>query len=150
MKDISALSNSKNVIAGEKVSREGIYYASLFGAALITSIVLLIISIVKHNKGLTVYSSILIPVFLIAGLAAARYIMMSKDTVYLKDGNLVIKSFFTTRKFKISEITKLTAAQNGNDGPTSVNITYGEKTYYYKLNITKEQTADIKRSVSQK
>ena len=139
--------SNKNVIAGEKVSNEGIYYASLFGAALITSIILLIISTQKIYRGLTIYSAILIPVFAIACIAAARYITVSKNTVYLCDGNLVIKSFFVTRSFKINDIKKMNVTYNEVVKRAHVKINYEAKNYEYKLNLTKEQTASLKRAV---
>ena len=147
MKDNSTLENSKQIIEGEKISREGIYYAALFCAAIITSVILLIVSIRKFNRGLTIYASVLIPLFTVACLLAVRYILACKDKIHIKDGNLVIKTFFITRKFKTTEIKRINATHNEKLGVAFVKIFYGEKTYSYKFKLTKEQTVQLKRSV---
>lgn len=147
MKESNTQKKAKEIIVGEKISKEGIYYAALFGAALITSIVLLIVSTKRIYRGLTIYSSVLIPLFAIACAWAVRYIMTCKNRIYIENGELVIKSFFANRRFKISEIKKFTANHNENTGLALIKISYGENNCSYKLNITKEQTLKLKRSV---
>jgi hypothetical protein len=151
MEDISQIEKTKDVIKGFKVSRESIYYTSLFGVAFIVSIVLAFIGKAQHNKGLVVYASVLIPLFLIAASVSARFISLSKNTIYVQDGVLVIKTFFATRHFEIDQIKKLTSATSGTDGITSINVTYHEKTVRYKFkNLTKDEAMQIKRAVSKR
>lgn len=149
MKDISSIEKSKDVISGLHVSKEGLYYIALFGAASITAAVLLIIAYVQHNSPLKIYSFVLLPLFLILTAVAARFTYVTKNRVYVKDGTLVIKSFFLTRKLKTEKIDKLTAAKNGETEITSVNITYCTKTYKYKFkNFTKEDISHLRRVTS--
>ena len=149
MKDISSLDKSKHVITGNCINKESVYYTALFGAAFIVSIVLMVIAIIQENRGLKIYSAFLIPAFLICTAIAARFACISKNKIYMKSGNLVIKSFFITRKFKMSNIKKLTSAQFGKEGLTSIKINYCNKTFKYTFkNITKDDTAIIKRAIS--
>lgn len=149
MKDISSIEKSKDVITGFGVNKESVYYICLFGAASITSLVLLIISYIQRNSGLKIYSWILLPVFIICTAIAARYTFVSKNKIYVQNGVLVIKSFFITRKFEIEKIKKLTSATNNKDGITIINITYGTKTVNYKYkSITKEEVAHLRHATS--
>lgn len=149
MKEITK--NKKNVIAGKRLSRESLYYSILFGMGAVAAAVLLYLGITKHNKGLIIYSGILIPVFLIGTLIAVRFVLVSKNTVYSTDEVLVVKAFFITRKFKVAEIEKLTAAQSGVDGITSVNITYRGKTAHYRFkDLTKDDVSSLRRATSVK
>ena len=72
MKDINEIERSKEVIRGDKLSREALYYTILFGAASLINLVLLIFSIVHKNSGLTVYTSVLEPLFILAALIAHK------------------------------------------------------------------------------
>ena len=147
MKNNSTTEITKNTIRGDRVSRESIYYTSLFGVALITAIVLLIISIARHNKSLTIYASLIGALFLIATLVAVRCICMSKNTLHTVGDTLVIKRFFVTRKFKSDKINKLTIVKFGDKGLNKVNITYGEKTFRYKFyNLSKEEISKLRAS----
>lgn len=149
MKDISSIEKSKDVIKGLEINRESVYYTALFGAASVVSLVLLIISYVQRNAGLKIYSWILLPIFLIGTLAAARYAFVSKNRIYTKCGVLVIKSFFITRHFEIAKIEKLTAAKFGDKGLASVNITYGEKSFKYTFkDCSKEEINELRRLTS--
>ncbi len=149
MKDITSIAKSKEVITGLRVNRESVYYTALFGAAFLLSVALLIISLVQENKGLTIYASVLVPLFLVASLVAARSVCVSKNKIYVRRGVLVIKSFFCTRRIEIASIERLTAANFGNKGQTSVNVTYGNKTakYIFK-NLTKEEIAHLRRATA--
>lgn len=142
-----AKKENKDVIIGFKANRESIYYTSLFSVAFAASILLLIFGKTQNNKGLVTYASVLIPVFLISALIAARFTCVGKNKVYLTKNTLVIKTFFITRKFKTSEIKKLTSAKYG-DGCTSLNIKYHQKTYKYNFkNITKDDVSKIKHAI---
>ena len=141
----------KEVIAGEKINHESLYYTVLFGIGAIVSAILIYIGVAKHNKGLMIYSIMLAPILLALALVFARLTCVSKNTVYTKDERLVIKSFPITRKFVTKNIKKITVAQNGADGITSVNVTYQRRTYNFRLKrITKEEAACIKRAASDK
>lgn len=149
MKNLQSNNTKREVIRGHRVNRESIYYTALFGVALVTSIVLLIIGIVGKTKGLIIYTAILVPVFALADLAALRYTLVSKDTLYIEDSKLVIKSFFKTRVIPVSLIDKLTAATNNKNNVTTVNITYEKESVSYKFNdITKEDIARLRRATS--
>ena len=148
MKNTKGNKNSKEVILGFRVSRESIYYTSLFGVAFIISLVLLCIAVSRHNKALTIYAAILVPLFIVTASIAARFTCLSKNKIHVKDGFLVIKTFFVTRRFKIAEIKKITSAQSGSDSATSLKITYRDKTFKYTFkNFTKEQASQLKRAV---
>ena len=139
--------NTKNVIRGERLSRESIYYTSLFGLAFIVSLVLLFIAIKQGNNGLIIYSSILIPVFLISALVAARFTVLSKNKIYVDNGILVIKTFFATKKFKTADIKKFTSAQHENN-VTAIKITYQNKVHKFNFkNFTKEEITHMKRAI---
>lgn len=151
MKDISQIEKSKNVIKGFKASRESIYYTCLFGVAFAVSVALAFIGKAQQNKALVVYACILIPLFLISTCVAVRFVFLTKNTVYTKDGVLVIKTFFTTRRFKISDIEKLTSTTSGADGITTMNVTYRSKTVRYKFKkFTKDEAQQIRRAASTK
>lgn len=151
MKDNREKENTKDVIAGLRVNRESIYYTSLFGAAFIVSLVLLCIAISQHNKALTIYASVLVPVFLISTLIAVRFTCFTKNRIHIKDGTLVIKTFFTTRKFSIKEIKKITFPHSEGDYVTLVNITYYGKTFRYNFkNLKKEDAMRLKHMASKK
>ena len=144
-------SNKKEVIAGEKINRESLYYTVLFGIGAIVSAILIYIGVAKHNKGLMIYSIVLAPILLALALVFARLTCVSKNTVYTKDARLVIKSFPITRRFLTEDIKRITVAQNGADGITSVNVKYQRRTYNFRLKkITKEEAACIKRAASGK
>lgn len=149
MKDISSIEKSKNVIKGLEINRESVYYTALFGVASLVSLVLLIVSYVQRNTGLKIYSWILLPVFAVCTLVAARYAFVSKSRIYTKCGVLVIKSFFVTRHFEIAKIEKLTAAKFGENDLASVNITYGEKSFKYTFKgCSKEEINELRRITS--
>ena len=143
--------NKKETIAGAKINRESLYYTVLFGIGAIVSAILIYIGVAKHNKGLMIYSIVLAPILLALALVFARVTCVSKNTVYKKNDRLVIKSFLITRKFITKDIKKITVAQNGADGITSVNVKYQRRTYNFRLKkITKEEAACIKRAASDK
>lgn len=147
MKDISSMEKSKEVISGLRANRESLYYTILFGAASIVAVVLLIVAFVQKNSPLKVYTYIMLPVFALATTAAARYTFVSKDRIYTKCGVLVIKSFFITRRFKIENIDRLTAATNNKDNVTTVNVVVGDRTASYKFkNMSKEEIAHLRRA----
>ncbi|MBQ7344007.1 MAG: hypothetical protein IJW53_04500 [Clostridia bacterium] len=149
MKDISSIERSKDVVYGLGVNRESVYYSILFGAASITALVLLIISYAQKNTALKIYAWILLPIFLVCTVIAARYAFASKNKIYAQCGVLVIKSFFITRKFKIASIEKISAATNNKSGVTTVNVFYDKRTYNYKLkSMTKEEIAHLRRVTS--
>ena len=149
MKDISSIEKSKDVVYGLGVNKESVYYTALFGAASLTALVLLIISYVQKNTALKIYAWILLPVFAICTVIAARYSFASWNKVYAHGGFLVFKSFFVTRKFEISKIKKISAATNNKNDVTTVNVFYSEKTYNYKFkSMTKEEIAHLRRATS--
>ena len=138
---------SKETIIGLKINRESIYYTALFSLAFLASIALLIFGKLQFNDGLVIYASVLMPVFLICAVIAARFTCVTKDKIYIADGTLVIKKFFITRKFKTSEIKKLTSAQYAG-GLTSLNIKYNGKTYNYSFkNLTKDDVTKIRHAI---
>ena len=115
------------------------------------SAILIYIGVAKHNKGLMIYSIVLAPILLALALVFARLTCVSKNTVYKKNDRLVIKSFPITRRFVTKDIKKITVAQNGADGITSVNVKYQRRTFNFRLKrITKEEAACIKRAASDK
>lgn len=149
MKDISSFEKTKDVIAGRHISKESIYYTVLFGIALIVSVALMIVACAQDNKGLKIYAAVLIPLFVLATSVSARFTCISKNKIYIKNGSIVIKSFFVTRKFNISEIKKLTSAQFGKEGLTSIKLKYREKTFKYTFkSLTKEDVAKIRHTLS--
>ena len=149
MKDISSIEKSKDVVYGLGVNKESVYYTALFGAASLTALVLLIISYAQRNTALKIYAWILLPIFAICTVIAARYSFASWNKIYAHCGVLVFKSFFITRKFEIAKIEKLTAATNNKDGVTTVNVCYGDRTFNYKFkSMTKEEIAHLRRATS--
>ena len=149
MKDISKIKKSKDVITGHSINKESVYYICLFGAAVITALILLIIAYIQRNSGLKIYSWILLPFFSLCTAIAARYTYVGKSKIYVLDGVLVIKSFFATRKFRIEKIEKLTSATNNKDGVTALNIGYKGKVINYKFKtITKEEIAHLRHATS--
>ena len=146
--DIASTKN-KEVIKGTKINGETVYYSALFGLGFIIAVVLLILGIIGHNTGLIVYTAILIPLFLAASLASIRFTMISKDTLYIEDGYLVVKRFFTTVKMKTSDISKLTAVKDDKSDAATINITYGKETAKFHFrSLTKEEIAQLKRATS--
>ena len=145
MKENSLSKCERDVIVGHKISKESIYYTALFGVAMIVAIALLFVSISQNNTGLTIYSSCLIPLFLMSTAIAARCIFISKDKMYVENGTLVIKKFFSTKKYSIDKIEKLKVTKNYEKDSTAVRITYkNETTKYIFKNFTKEESAHLK------
>jgi hypothetical protein len=139
--------NTKDVIKGFRLSRESLYYAILFGVAFAVSLVLLFIAIKQENKGLIIYSSILIPIFLISASVATRFTVLSKNKIYVDNGILVIKTFFATKKFKTADIKKLTSAQHEKN-ITAIKITYQNRVHKFNFkNFTKEDLTHMKRAI---
>ena len=139
--------NTKDVIKGVRLSRESLYYAILFGVAFAVSLVLLFIAIKQGNTGLIIYSSILIPVFLISSIIAARFIALNKNKIYVENGTLVIKTFFANRKFKTADIKKFTSAQHEKN-ITAIKITYQNRVHKFNFkNFTKEELTHMKRAI---
>ena len=147
MKKISSDKSERDVIVGHKISKESIYYTALFGVAMIVAIALLFVSISQNNTGLTIYSSCLIPLFLMSTAIAARCIFISKDKMYVENGTLVIKKFFSTKKYSIDKIEKLKVTKNYEKDNTAVKITHKNETakYIFK-NFTKEDGAHLKNA----
>lgn len=149
MKDISTVQNSRDVIRGARFSHEFLYYAVLFGLALITSLVLLVFGIVNKQTSLVVYTAIITPIFLALSLVFLRLTLVSHNTIYVEDGTLVIKSFLKTREFKVMEIGKVSAAINNKNNLTSINVTYGKNTFNYEYkNFNKDEIAHLRRATS--
>ena len=141
--------NKKEVIYGKRINRESFYYGALFGAGAIVSAVLCYIGKTKANKGLMSYALVLLSIFLVATLVSARFAAVSANTVHKKDGKLTVKTFFCTRRFDIDKIERVTVAQNGESGKTSVNITYGGKVVNYRFkSFTKEEVSHLRRATS--
>ena len=139
--------NKKEIITGFRVNLESVYYAVLFTLGAIAASVLTYIGNSKNNKGLVTYSAILIPIFAICALVAIRFALVSKNTIYKKSYMLVMKTFFFTFRIPIYEIERLTAAQNGATGITSVNLTYRGKTVNFEFKkISKEEVAHLRRA----
>lgn len=139
--------NTKDIIKGFRLSRESLYYAILFGVAFAVSLVLLFIAIKQENKGLIIYSSILIPIFLISASVATRFTVLSKNKIYVDNGILVIKTFFATKKFKTADIKKFTSAQNEKN-ITAIKITYQNRVHKFNFkNFTKEDLTHMKRAI---
>ena len=148
MKDNSQ-SRSKDVIKGNPLNKETLYYSILFGVGFIVILVLMILGCCYHNPGLAIYAGILTPIFLAVSLLSLRYTLVSMDTIYAEEGVLVVKTLLSTKKFEIAKIDKLTAATNNNDNVTTINITVGENTARYEFkNITKDEIAHLRRVTS--
>ena len=145
MKKNSSSKCERDVIVGHNISKETVYYTALFGAAMIVALVLLFISISQKNTGLTIYSSILIPVFLTSTAISLRFVLIGKEKMYVEDGVLVIKKFFSTKKHSIDKIEKLKVTTNHEKDNTVVKITYKNETVKYIFkNFTKEDGAHLK------
>ena len=139
----------KVIITGRRISRESIYYTALFTLALAVSIALLVIARKTGNKGLTIYSAILIPVFSICTLISTRFACISKNTIHVNKKTLVIKTFFITRRVNVAVIKKLTIAQNEKDGITSIKLTLRDKTLRYSFkNFTKDEATQLRHAIS--
>ena len=149
MKDITALENSKDVIRGARFNRETLYYTVLFGAATVTSIVLLILGICYKNTNLIVYTACLVPLFSLSCLTVLRLTLISKDTMYVEGGELVVKRFFTTERVKLADISKLSVVTDEKKNSTTVNLTHGKNVSKYTFkHFTKEETAHLRRAAS--
>ena len=143
--------NKKEVIVGAKMNLESLYYTVLFLAGSIVAGLLIYRGVVRNNKSLMIYSIVLLPILFIAGLIALRFACVSKNTIYKKKNKLVVKKFFITRKHRLCDIVRLTAAQNGADGTTAVNITNHRKTINYTFKkLTNEEVAHLRRAASAK
>lgn len=139
----------KDVIAGLNINKESVYYSALFGLAFFVSIALLVIAKTQNNKGLIIYSAVLIPLFFISAVIATRFACISKNKIHVNNGKLVIKTFFLTRRLKVSDIKKMTCAQLGDKGMTSLKFTMRNKVIRYKFkNFTKEESLHLRHSIS--
>ena len=140
------LQNKKEAIIGSRANRESLYYTILFTLGAIAAAVLICLGSAKANKGLTNYAAVLLPIFVIAALVFARFSYVSANTVHKNNGVLVIKTFFITRKYNVSEIEKFALMQSKNGEITEVKIIYREKTFYHTFKkMTKEEAARLKR-----
>ena len=149
MKNIFKSNTSKEVIKDYGINKESIYYVCLFGAASITALVLLIIAYAQRNSGLKIYSWILLPVFILSTVMAARYAYTFKDKIYVADDALFVKCFLATKRYEIDKIERLTAATNNTDGITSINVCYENTVTNYKLtSMSKEEIAHLRRATS--
>ena len=149
MKDITALENSKDVIRGARLNRETLYYTVLFGAATVTALVLLILGISYKNTSLIVYTSCLIPLFSLLCLTVLRLTLISKDTLYVEDGELVVKRFFKTERIKLRDIGKVSAVTDDKKNSTTINVTHGKIVSKYTFkHFTKEDIAHLRRVTS--
>ena len=136
-------------IKGKPISKEALYYSILFGIGGIIGLVILIIALANKNSNLTLYSGIITVMFLLASLAAATYILIRREAIYLRENKLVIAKLFSTKRFAITNIEKLTAATNNQNGVTSINVTCLGKVAHYKFkNISKEEIARLRRAVN--
>ena len=149
MKNIFKSNTSKEVIKDYGINKESVYYVCLFGAASITALVLLIIAYAQRNSGLKIYSWILLPVFILSTVMAARYAYTFKDKIYVADDALLVKCFLATKRYEIDKIDRLTAATNNTDGITSINVCYENTVTNYKLtSMSKEEIAHLRRATS--
>lgn len=145
------LQNTKEVITRSKANRESLYYTILFTLGAIAAAVLICLGSAKANKGLTIYAAVLLPIFVIAALVAARSFCVSMNTVHKKCDTLVIKTFFMTRKYNVSEIEKFALMQSKNGEITEVKIIYRKKAFYHTFKkMTKEEAAHFKRAAHNK
>lgn len=139
----------KDVIKGENLNREFIYYTALFGGGALIFFALFILGIVNKNAGLAVYNGILTLTFTLAALVALKLALNSKDTVAVIDGVLTVKKFFTTEKIAVSDIGKVAAICDEKKNVTTVNITHGKEISKFKFkNFTKEEIAHLRRATS--
>ena len=149
MKDNKSI--KKDIIKGTKVSREAIYYAALFTLGAIVSTVLAFIGKANENKGLLIYALVLLPIFVTAALVAARFICVSVGTVCKKGDVLVIKTYFMTKRYNISEIKKLSVVQHKDGEITEIKFDYRENTAKYTFNnMTKDEVTRLKRATLKK
>ena len=144
-------STKKDIIKGTAVSREGIYYTSLFTLGAIVSVILAIVGKANENKGLTIYASVLLPIFVISALVAARFVCISVGTVCKKGDVLVIKTFFMTRRYNVDEIKKFSVVQHKDGEITEIKFDYRDNAVDYTFkNMTKEEAAHFKRATLKK
>ena len=149
MKDISSKKAHKDVITGFKVNKETVYYTCLFGVAFLISIALMLVGKAQENKGLITYASFLIPLFLSATAVAARFVYVSKSTVYASEGMLVIKTFFRTAKIEIARIQTLKTVKQTDKNATYVQIGHSGRVEGFGLKrLTKEEVTHLRRATS--
>ena len=147
MKDTSL--NSKEVIRGERVNRETLYYTVLFGIAFVVITVLMVFGFMYHNPVLAIYAGILAPLFVAGFLVTLRITLVSKNTIYVENKTLVIKTLASTRKYQLKDIAKITAATNNTTGVTTINVTAGATTKSYDFkNFTKEEITQLRNATS--
>ena len=143
--------NKKEVIVGAKMNLESLYYTALFFVGSIVAGLLLYRGITRPNKALMIYCIVLLPLLFIAALISLRFACVSKNTVHKKNDKLIVKTFFITRKHNLCDIVRLSAAHNGADGTTSVNITNHRKTVSYTFKkLTNEEVSHLRRAASTK
>lgn len=137
----------RDYIKGNPISKEALYYSILFGIGCIVGLVILIIALAYKNDKLSLYAGIITTLFLLASLAAATYILIRREAIYLEENTLVIAKLFSTKRFTVANIDKLTAATNNQNGITSVNVTCSGKVTRYKFkNMSKEEIAQLRRA----
>ena len=137
---------TKSYIKGKPISKEALYYSILFSVSFIVGVVILFIGLANKNKGLSLYAGIITPIFLILAITAAIYLIKHREAIYVEENDLVIKQLFSTGRFTIAKIKKITAATNNTNGITTVNVTCQGKVKGYKFkNISKEEIAQLRR-----
>ena len=147
MKDTSY--STKEVIRGERVNRETLYYTVLFGIAFVVISVLMAFGFMYNNPVLAIYAGILVPIFIAGFCVTLRLTLVSKNTVYVEDKTLVLKNFRSTGKYPLKDISKITAATNNTTGVTTINITSGATTKSYNFkNFSKEEIAQLRNATS--
>ena len=149
MNKIATDETQKDVIRGFKLNRETLYYTVLFGVGAVISIVLFILGIVFKSAGLMIYTGLITVLFTLAALMTFRLTLISKETLYVENGQLVFKRFFKTDIIAISEIGRVAAVTGLKNDVTTINITYGKNVAKYKFkNFTKEEIAHLRRATS--
>ena len=149
MKDISSKKAQKDVITGFRLNKENVYYTCLFGIAFVISIVLMLVGKAQENKGLITYASFLIPLFFMATAVAARFVYVSKNTIYTAEGKLVLKTFLRTVKIEIASIKTLKTVQQTDKSATYVQIGRDGKVEGYGFKrLTKEEVTHLRRATS--
>ena len=149
MKDKSQ--NTKEVITRSKANRESLYYTALFTLGAIAAVVLICIGKANANKGLTIYAAVLLPIFVIAALVAARSFCVSINTVHKKCDTLVIKTYFMTRKYNVGQIKRFSLTQDKDGTLTEVKMIYrGNAIRHTFKKMTKEEAAHFKRAAHNK
>jgi hypothetical protein len=139
----------KDVIRGTKFNREFMYYACLFGGGAVIFLALIILGIVYKNTGLIIYNSILTLLFTLATLTAARLTLISKDEVYVANGELTVKKFFKTERIAVLDISRVAAITDEKKNVTVINVTHGKTISKYKFKgFTKEDIAHLRRATS--